>query len=208
MSLYSEAIFGTTLLGKHDLQECQTLQKQYAIWIGQLGNQFLNIRGVWEKKDPSGAASFANDLKALISRWRTASEGVESLDKNSPTIPILGKIEPPDYFSEKVYQNLIRAVHQGGEGSPPQSGDFADLTTRLQSFIRLAGATPINYTPAVQPQSQGVADKLLRNVGPGGLGAPKAVASSPWFKGVVVIAALFGVGYVVNTAANAKRLIT
>jgi hypothetical protein len=185
-------------LGKYTISDCDNLVSNYGTWIPQLGSQFLAVKEAWLSKDPTAAGSFRDDLQALIVRWLAAKAELTSLRNRLEVSSALDYV-----LADNEYQDLVKAVHQGGEGSPPQEGDFQDLTLRLQAYLNTIpnNAASVSYTPVNQPDSD-PDSAILKN------GDKPIEAVGTVGKVLLVFGGLFVVGYAINTAANLKKVLT
>jgi hypothetical protein len=148
--------------GSHTIADCDNLIVNYDKWVKQLGDQFTGLMSAWKGKDPTTEAAWGVDYNGLVTRWAQAKTAVDNARSSILPNSVTG--------AEDVYQGLVHALHQGGEGAPPIAGDFNDLRDRLNAYASSVGVAIHLDTPA-QPVA-GPTDPGWS--GPGGLGAWKA----------------------------------
>ena len=98
--------------------------------IAQLGKAYGDFTGAWLAKDPAGYADFTNDWMSLQARWaraRVAAKSTGSVLSTGLVSGLTGGLAGGGL----AYDGLFKALHQGGEGSAVQRGDFNDLVQRL-----------------------------------------------------------------------------
>lgn len=153
--------------GSHTIADCLTLEANYDKWIKELSDQFNGLMSAWKNVDPVVEKAWGLDYNGLATRWSAAKQAVTAATSAVLPNSVSG--------AEDVYQGLIRALRQGGEGAVLQPGDFEDLKNRLQAYASSV-ATTLKFSPAVQPEA-GPTDPGYRGIG--GFNAFKAPAI-PW----------------------------
>jgi hypothetical protein len=129
----------TDFLGNHTIDDVTDLLKNYDSWISTLQANYEKVKGAWASKDASAARDFQNDLEAMVSRYDSARSDA------------LTSVMNPLASTENKYNAIVRAIHQGGEGTPPQKGDYSDLVRRLSNEASLLGQTLTPNAATLQP---------------------------------------------------------
>lgn len=150
----------TDLLRNHTDEDVANLTSNYDVWVAQLRNGFTAIQPKWVASDSVSANSFSNDLGGLESRYGTAKSNDYGSLSDVLTNPLTGGMYTGGR-AEAKYQAIIKALHQGGEGSPPQPGDFEDLTLRLAAEQAKLGSSQTKYVPTRQPSADADSDISL-----------------------------------------------
>jgi hypothetical protein len=148
-----------------------------------LANAFGAVSGSWAVKDPSGFADFLNDLTALQARWGKAKASASSLSSLAMTGGMSGLTGGLSTGSagQSLYDGMIRALKQGGEGAQIHKGDFDDLAQRLNKFK----PGSFSWTPSKQPDGT-ISSAIIKAIQPydvlgmvGGSIAPQGPLAPP-----------------------------
>jgi hypothetical protein len=118
----------------------------------------------WMAKDPSAHSDFLNDLLALQMRWGAAKSalggagGIVSGIMSAGTAGLYA-----GQTGQAIYDNLYKALHQGGKDAPLHKGDFNDLSERLKKV------TTFDWKPSTD---SGGALSTIQSMIPGGSSIP------------------------------------
>ena len=138
--LFDRVVQGYT--GSHTIADCDNLIANYKKWIDELGTQYQGLMGAWKAKDPTASKQWGLDYNGLQTRFARAIASVEESRSHILPDSVTG--------AEEVYQGLVHAVRQGGEGATLQAGDFEDLRNRLQAYATSVSST-LKFTSPEQP---------------------------------------------------------
>jgi hypothetical protein len=132
--------------GEHSTADVADLIESGQYRIDQIGKAYVAITPTWLAKDPKGYGDFTADWTALQARWVAAKARAQTATSTSSLL--VGAQIP--FMSgaglDNAYNDLLRAMKQGGDGAQVQKGDLDDLDRRL----RAAGGNP-DYSQMPQP---------------------------------------------------------
>jgi hypothetical protein len=193
------------------------LTKNYDVWIPLLRKRFQNIQAQWQQADASACGDFNQDLTDLETRWATAHKlAIADEAGTTAAVALLPAIAIPSamlYLYNKVvhhgtiadvnpqtlvYNSYVSAIRQGGEGAPPQTGDYSDLLSRIHDEENRLGVVPPASLAApvvLQPSGQDIGTNILKDTN----SVPKPDEMIYWAK---VIAAAVIAGFTLNLLSN------
>lgn len=168
------ASFGTDIMGNHNAADCQQMVDNYGTWIKTLTDDYHNLYDKWcaftstivsstgtegtftnvgeggALANKVAADAFGVDLQGLTDRFNAA---VADFQAQGNLQQLAGAVGIGDTL-ESIYQKLILAVRQGGEGADPQTGDFVDLRDRLDAVSRAVGQGSLTtFGPVIQAKT-------------------------------------------------------